>query len=118
MDTPRQDLLRCLRRKGFDKVHVDYVLCDSQIADFEKRFGHSDYETYFGLSHRRLELEIKRNYTDGRQLYPRETLPDSTQFDEYGIGHSKGSELAFHMTRMHHPLKGAAMEEITELPLS
>jgi uroporphyrinogen decarboxylase len=112
MDTPREDLLRCLRRKGFAKVHVDYVLCDSQIADFKKRFGNDDYETFFGLSHRRLELDIKRNFIDGRELYPREVLPDSTLFDEYGIGHSKGSELAFHMTRMHHPLKGADPDEI------
>jgi len=116
MDTPREDLIRCLRRKGFNKVHVDYVLCDSQIADFQKRFGHSDYETYFGLSHRRLELDIKRNFTDGRDLYPREILPGSTLFDEYGIGHSKGSELAFHMTRMHHPLKGANPDEIMNYP--
>jgi len=116
MNTPRQDLLRCLRRKGFDKVHVDYVLCDSQIADFESRFGTVDYETFFGLSHRRLELDIKRNFTDGRQLYPREILPDSTLFDEYGIGHSKGSEFAFHMTRMHHPLRGASPEEIMNYP--
>jgi uroporphyrinogen decarboxylase len=116
MDTPRQDLLGCLRRKGFSKVHVDYVLCESQIADFEKRFGHSDYETFFGLSHRRIELDIKRNFSSGSDLYPREILPESTLFDEYGIGHSKGSEFAFHMTRMHHPLKGAAPEELMNYP--
>ena len=116
MDTPRQDLLRCLRRKGFDRVHADFVLCDSQIADFERHSGHSDYESFFGLSHRRLELDIKRNFSDGRRLYPRENLPDSVIFDEYGIGHSKGSELAFHMTRMHHPLCGADPEEIKNYP--
>lgn len=116
MDSPRQDLLRCLRRKGFAKVHLDFVLCDSQIVDFEKRFGHPDYETWFGLSHRRLELDVKRNYTEGWKLYPREILPDSTRFDEYGIGHSKGSELAFHMTRMHHPLRGATPVEIKDYP--
>lgn len=116
INTPRQDLLRCLRRKGFARVHVDYVLCDSQIADFEKRFGSRDYEEFFGMSHRRLELEIKRNFARGRELYPRETLPESTLFDEYGIGHSKGSELAFHMTRMHHPLKGASAKEIENYP--
>jgi uroporphyrinogen decarboxylase len=116
MDTLRQDLLRCLQRKGFNRVHVDFVLCDSQIADFERRMGNSGYENFFGLSHRRLELEIKRNFDDGRKLYPRETLPASTQFDEYGIGHSKGSELAFHMTRMHHPLQGAGLEEIISYP--
>lgn len=116
MDTPRQDLLRCLRRQGFNRVHVDYVLCESQIEGFKRRFGHTDYETYFGLSHRRLELDIKRNFTIGNELYPREILPDSTVFDEYGIGHSKGSELAFHMTRMHHPLRNAGPAEIINYP--
>lgn len=116
MITPREDLLRCLRRKGFEKVHVDFVLCDSQVESFRKRFGHSDYETWFGLSHRRLEVPVKINYTDGKNQFPRESLPDSTVFDEYGIGHSKGSAAAFHMTRMHHPLKGANLIEILDYP--
>jgi uroporphyrinogen decarboxylase len=116
MTTPRNDILRCLRRQGFSKVHVDYVLCESQIDAFEKRFGHRDYETYFGLSHRRLELDIIRNFKKGNDLYPREILPSDTVFDEYGIGHSKGSEFAFHMTRMHHPLKGASALEISSYP--
>ena len=114
MSTPREDLLRCLRRKGFEKVHVDFVFCESQIDGFNKRFGHSDYETFFGLTHRKLEIPVKRNYTEGHKLYPRETLPDSTVFDEYGIGHSKGSAAAFHMTRMHHPLRGAGSREIMD----
>jgi len=37
-------------------------------------------------------------------------------FDEYGIGHSKGSAAAFHMTRMHHPLGGAGPHEIMDYP--
>jgi uroporphyrinogen decarboxylase len=116
MKTAREDLLQCLHRKGFEKVHVDFVFCESQIGEFEKKFGHTDYETYFGLSHRKLEIPVKKNYSDGRRHFPRETLPDSTVFDEYGIGHSKGSAAAFHMTRMHHPLRGAALEEIKAYP--
>jgi uroporphyrinogen decarboxylase len=68
------------------------------------------------MSHRRLELEILRNYSNGRELFRREDLPGSTKFDEYGIGHSKGSEFAFHMTRMHHPLRGAGLQEILDYP--
>ena len=116
MSIPREDLLRCLHRKGFDKVHTDYVFCESQIERFKERFGHSDYETYFGLSHRKLEIPVKKNYSDGRKQFQRETLPDSTVFDEYGIGHSKGSAAAFHMTRMHHPLSGAGLHEIMNYP--
>jgi uroporphyrinogen decarboxylase len=116
MSTPREDLLRCLRRNGFEKVHVDYVFCESQIEGFRQRFGHPHFETYFGLSHRKLEIPVKKNYSDGRKHFPREILPDSTVFDEYGIGHSKGSPAAFHMTRMHHPLRGADYQEIIDYP--
>ena len=118
MSTPREDLLRCLRRKGFERVHVDYVFCNSQVEEFKKRFGHSDYEDYFGLTHRKLEIPVKRNYAEGASHFPREILPESTVFDEYGIGHSKGSAAAFHMTRMHHPLKGADLKEIMDYPYS
>lgn len=116
MNTPGEDLLRCLRRNGFEKVHKDFVFCESQIEAFKNRFGNSDYETYFGLTHRKLELPVKKNFTDGRKQFYRETLPESTLFDEYGIGHSKGSPAAFHMTRMHHPLRGAGFSEISDYP--
>lgn len=112
----REDLLSCLRRKGFSRVHVDYVFCESQVRAFKERFGNDDYESWLGLSHRKLELDVKHNYTDGSKQFRRDILPGSTIFDEYGIGHSKGSELAFHMTRMHHPLKGADIEEIMNYP--
>jgi uroporphyrinogen decarboxylase len=116
MNTDRDDLLRCLRREGFEKVHLDYVFCTSQTEAFKKRFGHSDYESHFGLTHRKIEIPVKINYSDGRDNFPREILPDSTVFDEYGIGHSKGSAAAFHMTRMHHPLRGASPAEIINYP--
>jgi uroporphyrinogen decarboxylase len=116
--TPCENLLRTLKRQGFDQVPVDYRMCRSQIESFQKRFGHEDYQGYFGLSHREVEIPLKINYTDGHKLFPREILPADSLFDEYGIAHSKGSELAFHMTRMHHPLKGClSAEEITNYPL-
>lgn len=116
MLTSRENILKSLRREGFESVPVDFVLCESQIAYFEKRFGHTDYQTHFGLSHRSFEMNVQRNYTFGPDQFKREVLPDSIVFDEYGIGHSKGSAAAFHMTRMHHPLKGAGLNEILDYP--
>ena len=116
MISPRENILKVLRRSGMDKVPVDFVLCESQIEELERRTGHRDYESYFGLSHRSFEMNVQRNFDSGPELFKRETLPDSTVFDEYGIGHSKGSEFAFHMTRMHHPLKGADIHEILDYP--
>jgi uroporphyrinogen decarboxylase len=116
MNTPRANLLSTLRRQGFDNVPVDFWLCESQIDSFRRRMGHEDYQSWFKLSHRKIEMEVHRNFSNGFDLYSRETLPPDTSFDEYGIGHSKGSELAFHMTRMHHPLKGAGLNEIIDYP--
>ena len=116
MISPRENILKVLRRTGLEKVPVDFVLCESQIEDFERRTGHRDYESYFGLSHRSFQMNAQRNFASGPELFKRESVPDSTIFDEYGIGHSKGSEFAFHMTRMHHPLKGADINEILDYP--
>lgn len=116
MFNPRENILKVLRRSGMEKVPVDFVLCDSQIEEFESRTGHRDYESYFGLSHRSFQMNVQRNFSSGPELFKRESLPESTVFDEYGIGHSKGSEYAFHMTRMHHPLKGADINEILDYP--
>ena len=112
MGPNRANLYNTLKRKGFNKVPLDFVFCDSQIQAFKDKFGHNDFESFFEMSHRPVELEVKKNYKNGHDLFLREQLPEDTKFDEYGIGHSKGSELAFHMTRMHHPLKGADLEEI------
>ncbi|HEC41246.1 MAG TPA: hypothetical protein ENI20_00265 [Bacteroides sp.] len=116
MSTNRENLIRSLKREGFDHVPVDFWLCESQIKAFKDRIGHEDYQYWFNLSHRMFEMEVRRNFKDGHELFHREKLPSDTKFDEYGIGHSKGSELAFHMTRMHHPLKGAGLSEILDYP--
>lgn len=112
----RANLLSALRREGIQQVPVDFWLCESQIESFRERTGHDDYPGWFGLSHRKFEMEVKRNFSHGFDQFKREILPEDTNFDEYGIGHSRGSEYAFHMTRMHHPLKGADLHEILDYP--
>ncbi|MCK9325655.1 MAG: hypothetical protein M0P69_09180 [Bacteroidales bacterium] len=116
--TPRENLIRAARRQGFDWVPIDLLLCDSQIQQFINRFGHADYFNWFGVDFRWVELKEKPGFTNPKDLYPREILPNSTEFDVLGLGHSKGSEAAYHMTRMHHPLaKTDSIEEIIKYPL-
>jgi uroporphyrinogen decarboxylase len=116
--TPRENLLRAARREGFEWVPIDLLLCDSQVKSFRSRFGHEDYFDWFGVDFRWVELNENPGYTNPRDLYPREILPADTEFDVLGLGHSKGSEAAFHMTHMHHPLAGAErIEEILNYPL-
>jgi len=116
--TPCENLIRAARRQGFEWVPIDLLLCESQIRSFERKFGHADYFDWFSVDFRWVELKENPGYSDPLQLYPREVLPPDTEFDVLGLGHSKGSEAAFHMTRMHHPLAGAgSVEEILSYPL-
>lgn len=118
MTTPRENLLRTLKRQGFESVPVDFVFCDAQIAAFRERFGRTDYASYFDMSHREVELPLKKQFTAGRTLYKQEQLPVNVVFDEWGLARSSGSAQAFHMKRLHHPLQGSqALNEIENFPL-
>ncbi|MCL1909736.1 MAG: hypothetical protein FWG05_02240 [Kiritimatiellaeota bacterium] len=104
--TPRENMLRTLRRQGFDWAPVDSGgFCPSQIEAFQKRFGHTRIAEFFNTPYRGVGINLKPAFTDGRALYPNETLPERVDFDVFGVAHSH-QEGCWHMTRMHHPLKG------------
>ncbi len=117
MKTPRENLLRTLRRQGCDWVPVDSGgFCPSQAEAFRKRFGHDDIAGYFRNPHRFVGIRLEPRYANPRELYPREELPEEISFDAMGVGHSVHPG-CFHMTRMHHPLKGEiVLEEIERYP--
>lgn len=116
--TPRDNLLRALRRQGYDWVPLDTcAFCPSQVEAFEKRFGHTDYFAWFQVPYRSVSVPQQPTYTDTRSLFPRETLPADTRIDVWGIGHSRQPG-CYHMTHMHHPLAGdATLEDIRAYPL-
>lgn len=89
-----------------DEVPMDLSLCTSQIERFQRETGSTDIASYFRLPHRWIGVEMT-GPDDPRSVYPRETLPERTSFDAWGVAHSAGSEAAYHMTRLHHPLRGA-----------
>lgn len=116
--SPRENLIRAARRQGFDWIPVDILLCDAQIEAFKRKFGDIDYFDWFGVDFRWVTLTEHPGYDNGRKLFRREVLPADTVIDVIGVGHSKGSEAAYHMTRMHHPLQGCeSVDEISGYPL-
>lgn len=118
MLTPRENLLRTLRRQGMETVPLDCCwFCDSQMDAFRKRFGHDDIAGFFNVPVRGVWIPQERMWTDAKALYPRETLPDDAHVDDWGVGHSHQPN-CYHMTRMHHPLKGedVTVEEIQKYP--
>jgi uroporphyrinogen decarboxylase len=119
MATLRENLLRTLRRQGFEKVTIDPgPFCPDQFEAFEKRFGHWDYQKWFGASHRVFGIQEEQKFTDWKRYYRHEELPPDTTFGSTGVGHSHQPG-CFHMTRMHHPLKGddVTVGELKDYPL-
>jgi len=118
MTTPRDNLLRSLRREGFDTVPLSPgSFCPSQLEAFEARFGHRDVQGWFESPCRELGIREESTCADPRALYARETLPDDISFDGWCVGHSRQPD-CWHMTRMHHPLQGEAVtaDEIRRFP--
>ncbi|MCL1856893.1 MAG: hypothetical protein FWF84_04535 [Kiritimatiellaeota bacterium] len=115
--TPRENLLRTLRRQGFDWVPVDQnSFCPDQVEAFKKRFGHDRIAEHFENPTRGAWMRERATFTDPKALYPREELPEDIGFNGFGVGHSRRPG-CFHMTRMHHPLKGdATVSEIANHP--
>ena len=119
MTTPRENLLRALRRQGYDQVPLDCGnFCTSQKEAFKARFGHDDIYGYFNVPFRNVGISMEKTWTDVKALYPREDVPADADIDAFGVGHSHHAN-CHHMTRLHHPLRGedVTLEEIRNYPL-
>jgi uroporphyrinogen decarboxylase len=117
--TPRENLLRTLRRQGFETVPIDpRGFCPAQVEGFRKRFGHENIVEFFNAPYRYIGMPLRPTFSEGRALYKREILPDNVDFDPFGVARSRQDE-CLHLTRMHYPLKGeeTTLEEIRSYPL-
>lgn len=103
--TPRDNLLRTLRREGYEEIPFDIDLSPAQMDALRRRAGIDDADDWFRTSHRFTGVAMAQR-ADPDAYYRGEALPQTTSFDVWGVGHSKGSREAYHMTRMHHPLRG------------
>ncbi len=116
--TPRQNLLQALRRQGYSQVPLDCGnFCASQVDAFKARFGHTRILEFFNVPFRSCGVEMVKTWDDARRLYPREQLPPDADINAWGIAHSHRPG-CYHMTRMHHPLKGdVTRDEVATYPL-
>lgn len=85
---------------------------------FKARFGHGDIEGYFNIPFRSVHIPMEKTWTDAKALFPREDIPPDADISLFGVGHSHQPN-CYHMTRMHHPLRGedVALDEIRNYPL-
>jgi uroporphyrinogen decarboxylase len=114
--TPRENLIRVLRREGYSEVPFDILLSPAQVERFRCQTGENDVEAYFRLQHRTTSIELEP-YADP-SLFFAEPLPEGTRFDSWGVAHTPGSAAAMHMTRQISPLAGdVPLTRIVDYPL-
>jgi|GEM_PF-6801322 len=70
MRTPREDLLLCLRHKGFEKVHKDFVFFESQTEDSINDLVTQIIKFIFGYHIVNLKFRLKRTIQMNVNCFP------------------------------------------------
>ncbi|MBI9105867.1 MAG: hypothetical protein JEZ04_03925 [Spirochaetales bacterium] len=118
--TKRENLLRSLRREGFEKIPCDIPLTVTKIKEFRKRRPFRFISSYYDFSHRLSGCLYKAGYKgNGKQLFSHLSLPKRFDVDPFGVGMSYGSKEAYHMCHFHSPLEGESttLEQIKNFKL-
>lgn len=115
--TNRENFISLIRKKGYEKIMVEFVLCPSLQEKVKEQFGTDDYEKYFGFPWRRIEdIRLKDHDTEKYRKFFNPPLADDGKIDQWGVGHEP-SPNSMHMTYMRHPLENAdTLEELKEYP--
>ncbi len=107
-----ENYLSLARRTGYEKVPMHLNFCPSLKAEFDAYCK----ETGFTVTPFTLELPAFQ----GQRAAPETFLPyydrafkPGTEIDAFGVAREPGSEAAFHMTKMYHPL--AEFDSIEQL---
>lgn len=120
MYTPRENLLRLLRRQGFETIPPEFVLCPHLVDVYHER-ERSDlpYDEYFQMPWKSVTSLVPDN-DDRTRFAPYHAaagLDVRHEVDEWGVGH-RATPTSMHMTQMFCPLKDAdSEEEILAYPL-
>lgn len=115
--TNRENFLSMMRRTGYERVPVEFVLSPYQQEECRKRLGTDDYEAYFGMPWRRVEdLRLANHDVEQYRKYYQRPLAEGADIDQWGVGHEK-SPNSMHMTYMRHPMEHMmTVEEMQEYP--
>ncbi len=110
----RQKFFDAMRRKSEGFVPFSFSLCPSQLEEFARRTGHTDYAAYYGFPTRTLGVPC---LADARRFRARWYAgdPDVMISPDFGFGSRKGTMA--HFTSMVFPLEGLTdPTQIAEYP--
>jgi uroporphyrinogen decarboxylase len=117
--TRKENFLSLLKRQGYNKVPVEFMLCPSLVEEYRRQTkSEKDYNEYFGIPWKNIsDGKLMDDTTDKFRKYFKLELKAGTKIDIWGVAHELGSEAAKHMTYMRNPLKTCEdIQEILEYP--
>lgn len=99
-----ENYLNIAKRKGYQKMPPHISLCPS----LKKRFN--EYCQKTGLEYTPAHINIpdlvpESPKAEQIKAYYSHSFKEGTTFDSWGVAHEPGSEAAFHMTKMYHPME-------------
>lgn len=119
--TPRENLLRCLKRQGgFSAVPFSFDLCPALMEKFKAVSGRDDGDVaaYYDFPLRGgIQYRSSNAGRDWSGRYPRPLRP-GTSISEFGVAYEPSeSREAFHLTHMLHPMESFdSVEQIEAWP--
>ena len=113
--SPRERILKAMRRQIPDRVPREAVLTLPVEEEFRLRTYASDYETYFGMDRRTVQYRRPQPATDFSVYIKSHTIPEGAFFDEWGNLVVQGSK--YRTTDYIFPMKTlTSVNELREYP--
>lgn len=105
------------KRTGYEKMPPYFQMCPSLKARFEDYAVKHDIIVPKTIAYMP-EMQPKVADTETFLGYYDHGFKEGTKIDMYGVAHEPGSEYAYHMTRMYHPMDSFdSVEQIEAYPL-
>jgi uroporphyrinogen decarboxylase len=111
----RENFFRSVKRQNPEYVPMHLTMCDEHIKTLKNISGTDDYEEYFNLPIRQVNLTTTKSTTDFSSYFT--SLPPKAYINEWGVGIIPSDEYA-HFYRMVHPMADfTTIEEVLSFPL-
>ena len=115
--TNRENYLAIARRQGYEYMPVHFSMCPSLQEKFNRYLEDHDLFIPRGPSHvgsLPMKFAAPEEFLPYFKAHP---LKPGTTVDRWGVAHETGSEAAFHMTHMRHPMEDFdSLEQLQAYP--
>ena len=115
--TNRENYLAIARRQGYEYMPAHFTMCPSLQKRFQQYL--EDHALFIpeGPSHVGALPMICAKPDDFLPYFDHKPLKPGSTIDNWGVAHEPGSEAAFHMTHMRHPMESFdSLEQLQAYP--